>query len=128
MQVFSIHLAYQLMIIDLKLDLPRSTPPPSSSLPLRTLANFSLLRSVLTLLCLLIPSFLPKDFGVVDPTSCDGMLDKFEELDDDDTWVLARNGKTDAGFVVAVVGVEGAELDKWSEDSNCRGSGHQSCK
>jgi len=100
------------MIVDIKLDLPRSTPPPSSSLPLRTLANFSLLRSVLTLLCLLIPSFLPNDFGVVVPASFDGILDKFEELDDDDTWVLARNGNTDAGFVVAVVGVEGAELDK----------------
>jgi hypothetical protein len=49
-------------------------------------------------------------------------VDRFEELDEDETWVLARNGKTDAGFVGAVVGVEGAELDKWSEDSNCRGS------
>lgn len=60
----------------------------------------------------MIPSFLPNDFGVVDPTSCDWTVDRFEELDDDDTWVLARNGKTDDGFVGAVVGVEGAELDK----------------
>jgi hypothetical protein len=76
------------------------------------LANLSLLLSVLTLLCLLIPSSLPNDFGVVDSASCDWTVDRFEELDEDETWVLARNGKTDAGFVGAVVGVEGAELDK----------------
>jgi hypothetical protein len=73
------------MIMNDWADLPRSTPPPSSSLPLRTLANFSLLLSVLTLRCLLIPSFLPNDFGVVDPASCDWTVDRFEELDDDDT-------------------------------------------
>jgi hypothetical protein len=66
-------------------DLPRSTPPPSSSLPLKTLANLSRLLSVLTLRCLLIPSFLPRDFGVVEPTSCDWTVDRIEELDEDET-------------------------------------------
>ena len=85
MQVASVRLASQLTIIDVWVNLPRSTPPPSSSLPLKTLANLSLLLSVLTLLCLLIPSFLPSDFGVVDPASCDWTVDRFEELDKDET-------------------------------------------
>jgi hypothetical protein len=49
-------------------------------------------------------------------------VDRFEELEDDGTWALARNGKMDDGFVGTVVGVEGAELEIWRENSSCSGS------
>jgi len=45
-----------------------------------------------------------------------------EELLGDAACVPLKKGNTEDGLVVVVVGVEGAELDRCSEDSNCRGS------
>lgn len=91
-----------------------STPLPSSSLPRRTFANFSLLRSVLTLRCLLIPSFRFTDFGVVDPASGFDATEKVDALGED----AGKKGKTDEGLATFVVGVEGAELEICSEDNS----------
>lgn len=50
------------------------------------------------------------------------MIDNVDELGDDDACVPLKKGNTDDGLVVVVVGVEGAEFDRCSEDSSCRGS------
>jgi hypothetical protein len=55
---------------------------------------------------------------VDDPPSWEGAIDSVEELGEDVVWELLKKGNTDEGFVVAVVGVEGAELEICIEASN----------
>jgi hypothetical protein len=66
----------------------------------------------------LIPSFLPIDFGVDAPASAlpRGETEMVEALGDEAA--PGKNGNTDEGFVVPVVGVDGAELDMCKEDKS----------
>lgn len=105
---------------------PRSTACPSSALPLSTLANFSLLLSVLTLLCLPTPSLRPGVLGVLGVLSSDELLvvasgDAVTEELDLVAFEGEKKGKVEVDWVL-VEGVEGTEADNESDERSCNGS------